>query len=267
MIYEYDGIVLKNIYLRTKSREFFDKEYAEALLKEAILAQEDTLNALYVAFTRARESLIIIAKSKKSIFSILDLEPMKRGELLCTKNPHLFKEFKKSHTLEYKKLYYGMQSAILESEKAKEEDLGAINFGLAMHYMLEMLGGFEEKNISTACHMMLNKYGAVLEDEEIREIEKRVKMLLKDAHFLSLVDGEIFREKALKVKNSLRYIDLLVKKSSEWIVIDYKSSTRFMQEHHAQVASYVKTVQKITNERVEGFVCYLLEHEIKVVKV
>lgn len=267
VVFEYEGIVLKNIYLRTKGRELFDKQYADAISKEAKLAHEDRLNTLYVAFTRAKDNLIIIAKSKKSIFSILELEPMKRGELLCAKKTDLFKESKKAHALEYKKLYYGMQSAILEGEKSEQEDLKSVNFGLAMHYMLQMLGEFKEQNISAPYHMMLNKYGSILEDEEIKEIEKRVTMLLKNNDFLSLVEGEIFREKALKVKNSLRYIDLLVKKEWGWVVVDYKSSMRFMQEHHSQVASYVKTVQKITNERVEGFVCYLLEHEIKIIKI
>lgn len=267
VIYEYEGIILKNIYLRTKGRELFDRQYADALLKEAKLAYEDSLNALYVAFTRAKESLIIIAKSKKSIFASLDLEPMRMGEFLSPKNRHSSKEPKELHALEYKKLYYGTQSAVLEGEKAEQESLKSINFGLAMHYMLQMIGEFKEQSIYAPYHMMLNKYGSILEDEEINEIEKRVKMLLKNNDFLSLVEGEVFREKALKVKNSLRYIDLLIKKEWGWVVVDYKSSMNFMQEHHSQVASYVKTVQKITNERVEGFVCYLLGHETKVVKV
>ena len=36
IIYEYDAIELKNIYLRTKGRDFVDKNYANAILKESI---------------------------------------------------------------------------------------------------------------------------------------------------------------------------------------------------------------------------------------
>lgn len=53
IIYEYEGIELKNIYLRgRKGRDGLDAQYARALEKEKELASEDNLNALYVAFTR-----------------------------------------------------------------------------------------------------------------------------------------------------------------------------------------------------------------------
>jgi exodeoxyribonuclease V beta subunit len=42
IIYEYDGIVLKNIYLRSKSREELDTAYANAIAKEKELVKEDT---------------------------------------------------------------------------------------------------------------------------------------------------------------------------------------------------------------------------------
>ncbi len=265
IIYEYEGITLQNIYLRTQKRAGLDSAYARALQKESELVQEDALNALYVAFTRAKENLFIIKKTQKSMFDLLDLEVGKQGVLSCTKKS--IAHDKAYPPVEYKALYYGTQSDILAQQESHEEDLKAIHFGLAMHYMLEMLGAFQIDNIADAKHMMLNKYGHLLDEEEVQDIQARVTSLLKDAKFQKLVEGECFREKALKYKNNLRYIDLLVQHRDGWRVIDYKSSTTYAKEHKKQVRYYLKAIQAITSQKVQGYICYLLEDKIEFVEV
>ena len=78
-------------------------------------------------------------------------------------------------------------------------------------------------------------------------------------------------KKALRYKNNLRYIDLLVQKSeglfSSWNVIDYKSSFAYSEHHLKQVRYYVKAIKEITGEDVDGYICYLLKEEVKFVKV
>jgi len=267
IIYEYDDIALKNIYLRIKGRDAVDADYARALLKEKYLIKEDSLNALYVAFTRARENLIIVLKAKDSSFDILDLVPSRYGNLTCSENSHKNSGKIDFHAINYKELYYGTQSDILAVEKAKEEDLKSINFGVAMHYMLEMLGELKEQHIARAKDMMINKYGHVLENEEIEDIENRVKMLLQNREFIALVEGECYREKAIRHKNNLKYIDLLVKGESKWSVIDYKSALSYRDEHLTQVGSYVRAIKEITGNEVDGYVCYLLKNDVKIVKI
>jgi exodeoxyribonuclease V beta subunit len=189
---EYEGIHLLNVYLRMSGRETLDKEYENAINKEKILEREDNLNALYVAFTRAKENLFIVAKPKDSMFDILDLTASKRGTLVCKKTQHI--EQKALKTLEYKELYYGMQSDLLELQKEKEEDLQAINFGLGLHYMLEMLAAFEPQNIEDAKNALINKYGYILEESEIEDIIQRVSRLLEETAFRELIQGECYRE-------------------------------------------------------------------------
>ncbi len=213
IIYEYEGIELKDVYLRIKGRDAIDPEYSEALAKEKILVGEDSLNALYVAFTRARENLFIIAKSKDSMFEMLELKSGYSGELECPKRQGRVK--RDLLPLEYKELYYGTQSDILTLEEESEEDLKSINFGLAMHYMLEMLGGFKDEYIHNAKNMMINKYGYILDESEIEDIHKRVDSLIRNSEFQNLIAGECYREKALRYKENLRYIDLLVKVKPE----------------------------------------------------
>jgi exodeoxyribonuclease V beta subunit len=267
IIYEYDGIKLQNIYLRTKNRDKIDTQYANALLKEQQLVKEDNLNALYVAFTRAKENLFVVKKLKKSEFDILGLLPLKRGKLIV-ENKSLNLKNTKHERFEYKDLYYGTQSDILELEKEESEDLKSQNFGLALHYMLEMIGTFDKQNINSAKYMMLNKYGHLLEDNEILDIENRVKLLLENKEFKKLVDGDCYKEKALMYENNLRYVDLLVKQKGEiYNVIDYKSSFLFSEHHIKQVSYYVKAIKEITDAKVNGYICYLLEKEIRIISL
>lgn len=273
IIYEYDKTLLTNIYLRIKGRDAVDAEYAKALLKEKALVREDTLNALYVAFTRARENLFIVLKSKDSMFDILDIKKQIFGNLVCSKRDKREGEKSVAH-LEYTELYYGTQSDILSVEKAQEDDLKSINFGVAMHYMLEMLSEFDLRSIPDAKAMMINKYGDILDDEEIEDIQKRVEMLLKSSEFISLTDGECYREKAIRYKKNLKYIDLLVRNNSmketlfaNWKIIDYKSSFSHHKDHISQVGSYVRAVKEITGEDAQGYICYLLSDGIKISKI
>ncbi|MFT7004410.1 MAG: exodeoxyribonuclease V beta subunit [Sulfurimonas sp.] len=268
IIYEYDGIKLQDVYLRIKGRDAIDAKYDEALAKEKHLAKEDSLNALYVAFTRARESLFVIVKSKDSTFEKLDLVAQSSGELFCKSRNKTLETSTEAKTFEYKELAYGTQSDILKLEENDDEDLKAINFGLALHYMLEMLGYFKTTSISNAKDMMVNKYGYSLETKEIEDIQARVLLLLENQEFLSLSAGNCYKEKALRYKDNLRYIDLLIEKDDgSWIVIDYKSSTAYGQHHYDQVNYYISAIKEITGEKVDGYICYLLEKEVKIVKI
>jgi exodeoxyribonuclease V beta subunit len=265
IIYEYDGIELKNIYLRTKGRESLDADYKEALQKEMHLVSEDALNALYVAFTRARDNLFIIQKDKDSLFEALELKSMSRGELICKKRQK--KVDAQNQKPSYKELYYGTQSDILKLQEDSKEDIRSINFGIAMHYMLEMMGRFDKKSIQNSYDMMLNRYADILDAQEMQDIKNRVKMLVDDEKFLALVDGECYKEKAIRYKDNLRYIDLLVKGKDSWHVIDYKSSTYAHDEHIKQVRFYTKAIQEITSQSVKGYICYVLKEGIKIIEL
>ncbi|WP_324172083.1 RecB-like helicase [Sulfurimonas sp.] len=270
IIYEYDGIQLQNIYLRSKGREFIDASYALALEKEKALVKEDSLNALYVAFTRAKRNLFLISKMKNSIFEILELVDGSSGEVSLSSDDLNIdsKAEEPSASIEYKELYYGTQSDILKLQENNEEDLKAINFGLALHYMLEMLGSFTIEAVVNAKDMMINKYGYSLDVKEIDDIENRVSNLLASKEFISLASGECYKEKAIRYKNNLRYIDLLVKSEyGRWNIVDYKSSMNYKQHHLKQVRYYQKAVEEITEDEVRGYICYILENEIKIIKV
>ena len=266
LIYEYDGINLQNIYLRISARSGLDKAYERALQKEALLVKEDTLNALYVACTRAQKSLHIIEKSKDSYFALLQLEEKTIGRLEVDTTKKSF--HKKRETIRFKNLYYGTQSEVLAKPKEDETDLVAIEYGNAMHYMLEMMSSFELVSLSNAFRFMENKFSSKMSLEDMQSIYRRIEKLLQEKKFLSLVEGKCFKEQGITFNKELRYLDLLVEKEDgSLVVIDYKSATSFAKKHIKQVSFYKYALEQISSKRVEAYLCYLLEEKIVLQKV
>jgi len=269
VIFDYEGIELKGLYLRIKGRDKLDKSYAKALQRAAKLRDEDSLNAHYVAFTRAKRNLFVIAKPKKSVFDLLDLHEQSRGDLEAKdKNQKSQKETKRE-AVEFIERYYGSQSDLLGGfrEDTKEE-LDSIHFGLGLHYMLEMLEDFDTANIPQAFEALRNRYGMLLEEHELKKIVHRVENLVQNRAFIELINGAIYtKEQPLKYKKNLYYIDLLIKNEDGYIIVDYKSSKKFHSEHKKQIQTYKRAIDAITKKRSKGYLCYLLEDGIEIVKI
>jgi exodeoxyribonuclease V beta subunit len=265
IIYEYEGIHLHKIYLRMTKRASLDAEYAQAIEKEKQLSKEDELNALYVAFTRAKESLFVIHKSKDSKFETLGLSPLVRGKAALYTRP--IKPQIQSRPISYSDSYYGTQSDLLSQAKEETQEHKAIQFGVAMHYTLEMMPEFTTVSLTSALHTAKNRFGALLSEEEFGSIEKRIHAMLHDEKFVRLIQGKLHKEKAISFQKELRYIDLLVEKEQEWVVIDYKSAMTYTQSHLKQVGFYKKAIASITSQKVRGYICYLLEEGLTLVEV
>ncbi len=263
MIFEYDDIKLKELYVKFEKRECVDENFANAKEKEKKLVYEDELNVQYVAFTRAKESLTICKKSKDSAFDNLALESSSYG-MLEVQEKKIALEAKEPFIYEPPKV--GAQEKV-EGEKEQKDNIKAINFGLALHYMLEILKDFKMESIEQAYWAMKNRYEMSLLEGEAEEIKRRVEKLLMSEHFLSLVDGACFKEQPIAYLGKLKQIDLLVEKEDEVIVIDYKSSKNKQQAHIKQVAHYKEAMQKIMDKKVSAYLCYVREDEIVLVDV
>ncbi len=262
-------IKIDKIYTRYSKKEYFIKSYKDTLEKENILEMKDKLNLLYVALTRAKFALNIIMKNKKSEFDILNLEEIEIGKIHLTND-------KKSKT-NYKKLIneissYGLQTLEdnLEEEQEYEYDIKDFNkiyFGEALHYALENIN-FNNPNLDNLYHILLNKYGEVLEDIEIKEILKRVKIVLNNKYFQELIkNAKIFKEQTLTFNKHLYQLDLLIDKDEEIIVIDYKSSKKLKSNHIAQVKNYKLALKNITNKVVKAYLLYILNERVEFLEV
>ncbi len=265
LLFEYEGIHLKRLFLRQKGREAFDDAYKKALQNEDRLRHEDQLNMLYVAFTRAEISLLVIKKPQHSQFESLNLSPQQRGHLhvktsSCEPAP-------KVTPVIYTPLCLGRQEVPTKHAADHEENLHAIDFGLALHYALELCDFHVPQSVEQAINSVKNRFGERLASADFDDIEKRIQQLLAYAPFQELTDGICHKEQPISYAKELRYIDLLVERDNDMVVIDYKSSRRFEEKHHLQVTFYKKAMEAIAQKNVRAYVVYLLKEGIEIVSV
>jgi len=267
LLYHFDeSLHIDKILYRTKGRENFDAEYAQIVEERKVSSAKDSMNVLYVALTRAVEGLIVIRKPKDSIFDALGMEVMSVGVLRQVQlmdNASVPEHVEGKITL----TNYGTQETPDKSEE-DEKDYEAILFGTALHYALEMLGSFDEENVAIAMTALQNRYGQQLNNEQIVEIEKRVKSLIDNAEFQTLLKGATIRkEQSLSYEGELKQIDLLLEYENYNLVIDYKSSKKYSLKHQSQVGYYKKAIGNITQKRTEGLVIYLLNEGIELINL
>ncbi len=265
IIYDYEGTHLQGIYLRQENRAAFDPAYAQALEREAQARHEDALNALYVAFTRAEHTLIIIKKEKLSKFDLLNLEAGSYGMLQI---PASSKVQTASEAMPvYTPRHYGRQGNLIEYDDEMERDYHAITFGLALHYTLEMMETFSESALEAAMKGTYNRYGALLESSALERLQRRIMQTINHDDFIALTDGICYKEQPISYQGELRYLDLLVQHEGRWVILDYKSGMHHHDLYVEQVSFYKEALRDITEETVEAYLCYLLDDGLKLVRV
>lgn len=257
LMYHYDKTQLLNIYLRQKNRDKLDMAYKKAKDSNDFLAKEDEMNAMYVAFTRAEISLYIIKKPKASIFDALALDDVSFGSK--SKMGHVAMEVLPKEPFLYRPVDVGTQENLQKSE-TKEGDYEAIEFGLALHYTLEMLAAFNKDALHSAMMAMKNSFNISVAKQDA--IEQRVNRLLENESFLTLIEGKVSKEQPLAIEGKLYYIDLLIEKEDHYVVIDYKSSQDGYTHHEKQIRNYLFGVHKITGKPVKAYLVYPLEQEV-----
>ena len=265
-IFEYDNIQLANIFLKIKSREFFDDDYKNAKEKENIKEAEDVVNTQYVAMTRAKDNLFVLAKEKSSAFANLGLHELEKGTIHI--RPFRQESANKRINL-FKQKSYGVQKTEkIEIDKTKTSDFRAIDFGLALHYMLEMLGKFEEVFIENAYESMKNRYKMTLDEDDLKDIKKRVVKLVNNKEFSKIIEnGKLLKEQPLYYNSQRKQLDLLIEFDDKIIVVDYKSSEFLQSSHVKQVIVYKNALKEIYNKECEAYLCYLKQEKNEIIKV
>ena len=262
-----DDLSIERVYYRTANRDQFDFAYKELLAQRSIASRKDSLNVLYVALTRAVEEMIIIKKREKSIFDLLRIDITSRG---TPSKPSNFI----SAPLAPKELapitirHYGRQNSTTPKEEEEIRDYDAINFGLALHYTLEMMAHFDIESLIHALESSKNHYGTLLDETQWSDITSRITDLINDTTFMALFRGaRSIHEQSISYQGELKQIDLLLEYPQSYLVIDYKSSYKYHTKHIQQVQYYTQAIGSITNKETEGMIIYLLRDEVKIERV
>jgi len=254
---------IEKIFYKHSKKELFVKEYADAKEVEKILKTKDKLNLLYVALTRAVKGLWVVKKEKGSEFDIIELDEIEKGRIEPSK------ELKKQEVKRFdiKLGSYGMQEVIEGEDEEGSKNYDAIIFGEALHYCLELVD-FKSLDLKSAFDSLQNRYGLFLELEQLNEIKRRVRILIKCDEFMSKIGGkELFKEQPISYDGAFYQIDLLASDDSEYLIFDYKSSKKFATKHQKQVANYIEAIKTISGKESRGYLVYLGGDGVEIVEV
>ena len=265
ILFHYDEVDIKGLYLTMAGRESVDRVYAKAKEQESALMVEDRLNALYVAFTRAKRSLFVCAKAQNSAFEMLELSTTERGVIsVSTKETPVIP----STMRVYQPKRYGAQevASTLDVENESAE-IASITFGIAQHYLLEMLDSFDEASLKRAYIALQNRFAPLLDEPTLQAIYQRGEKLITCKAFLELIDGaKVYKEQPLIYQKERKQIDLLLEFPDKIIVIDYKSSKKESAKHQEQVKVYRDALSQIYTLPVVAYICYLQNEGIELLE-
>ncbi|MDA3056085.1 MULTISPECIES: RecB-like helicase [unclassified Campylobacter] len=272
------------IKYKVSGRENVDSRYSNLKEKLEKIEKDEKINDIYVAFTRAKKSLIIIKKAKPNGKSPSYFVPYETGS---GNNKVLHDDYLDLGDFEYGFVIPSAPKAITKSAPQKivfdesipkqlvsdnESDIDENGesitnyksqiFGTTLHYTLEMCEKFDENSLKIALMASKNKFGQFLGIESFENIEKRILNLINSHKFSELLSGaKIYKEVPFKTQDGeFRQIDLLLVKENEGIIVDYKSSKNdeFFEKNRGQVEFYKSSLNQIyPNLQFRGFIVIL----------
>ena len=272
-----------DIRLANKVFEYLgDKDYIQLQDRQKELDRKEVINKTYVALTRAKHSLIILAKdnpngnnisyfteyeSNGKTVEYLNLKEYKSGIIKPNSDK---KQESKPQIADLKPFEKIAPQEILTSDKPKERlNLDSIYFGKALHYYLESIDFADFNSLKIAQNCLYNKFGAFIDQDGLKDIKARVDRLLNNPQFLEIIkDKRLYQEQDIGFNGALKRIDLLCVNSDEIEIIDYKTSLKNSDEHKEQVREYLDILSQIyPQKRLKASIVYILNDEIQISKL
>ncbi|MDH6306294.1 ATP-dependent helicase/nuclease subunit A [Parabacteroides sp. PF5-5] len=273
-------------YGQALSKTIFAKDYFQERLHACI----DNLNTLYVAFTRAKEELIVFAPRPKKISeksgavekisSITDLlwASLHESFSFDTTNgcfesgsPCKSATEKKAELLP-EELSLGKLYSVSPDERLQLRlhgkgfffDNSQRKHGALMHDILSAIR--TSKDISPAVESY--RQAGVINREESNELLLRLEKLLSNPEVESWYNGSahVLNEvDILSGKNITRRPDRVMITPEKVTVVDYKFGEQQDKRHHYQVKNYMKLIREMGYTHVEGCLWYVELEKIEVV--
>ena len=273
--------------------------FSEAYFNEMLYSSVDNLNLLYVAFTRAVNSLIVFCPYSpklnnpyRSISSLIQavigdfpmLDSLDREKYIDLKefwNP----DTKTFETGAPRKVFYSAQSQVSVNKELDQFILAGrsdrlklrihsdayfdlydsqkadrIGHGKLMHELFEKIATVPD--VSSAIKRVLSE--GKIDTRTAREYEQLIYKVLENEPFRSWFSGEwkVLNERdILRGKESRHRPDRVMIRGGELIVIDYKTGEK-SDSHHAQVRGYLRDFVKMGYLNPMGYLWYLTENEL-----
>lgn len=264
-IFEYKGIDLENIFYKQKNREFFQDSYRIIKEKEKTLEEKERINALYVAFTRSKNGLVVIPKDTNSAFEILNLESQIINSPKIDTPKQDFHSKKETTFIEQKT--FGRQKDFIKEKNPQiKSTFLNIAFGIALHKGLEYGLGYkiDEEKIF---FILENKFGFFL-PKQTTHIINLIKELRKNTEFNAIISQALIKsEISYLEKNNIKRIDAIVLGKQDFTILDYKSGINNQEEHKKQVKEYLEFCKKtLKTDKIKAYIVYV-RNKIELIEV
>ncbi len=277
-------------YSKKLAESHFNRDYYIERLDSFI----DAMNLLYVAFTRAEDSLWIYgprAKAEiKTVSGFLD-ELLNLGNTghITDKKAIIEKpdDYWKEKGVKWNYGEYKMPEEKKEDQQDKlllkkfrgwpgfermrlkfqgedyfsDERMQKIKRGTVLHELFEMIRIRED--IEQAV-VSLNEQGKIGADEK-KELEEYVKRLISDPNVSPWYSGDwdVKREAAIILNSGkVRRPDRVMIKGNQTLVVDYKFGGVKKEAYKIQMKAYMKDLKQMGYENIQGFLWYVELNEV-----
>ena len=238
-------------------------------VKEAKEQLEEKMRLFYVAITRTRERLILIAGMGEKGFPIV-LDPSNATSYISFLS---YLEFVYKYGVDFdmpigkinikKEEYHSkdialknidIPSSILEKKKAsKEKDEtvseSLLEFGNEIHYLLE-ISNYETKDTSFISNPRMRRY---------------IDNVLRAKNFANLKNNQVLHEFSFfdELNNVSGIIDCLVLKEDHVEIIDFKLKNIDDEKYVLQLNTYRDYIKQLTNKPIELYLISAITGEVK----
>ncbi len=265
IIFRYDEhIQAQQMFAVKKNREYFDEAYKVAKQKNKTYQDNESVNLLYVACTRAKDSLFIVKKNVHSSFDILNLPHFyKKGVL---QNYIQAKETLKPEEKEFQRVFLYEDFGKTRKQFAIQKDIimpqrDVFNKfkerGELFHFILEHLLKYQRNlfSLKDIAQMAYNRFGHFFYIHEIYEMIEQCNQNVKSKSFLDFLSkGKVECEVSFLHEGSLYRIDLLVIAQDCIYIVDYKSGNPSKKEYIKQIQNYKKIVSNHYQKQSKGYI-------------
>jgi len=266
-------------------KELVKSAFAEDYYNEKLYSYIDNLNALYVAFTRAKEELVVftpdekgaqqIAKIIKACISTSATDDVKLMPLADGYNEacHRFEWGESRQTTPDTE--HNLQEIRLESLPSavpaerlnlrsdpddRYGDASRRRYGLMMHDALSRINTAADISRSVASLVAEGR----ISSNEAPEVRTQLERMLANPAAAGWFDGasRVMNETEILYGNGSYRPDRIVVRNDSVEIVDYKFGEQKDDRYNRQVGKYVSLVKRIGYQDVKGYVWYVGDDEI-----
>ena len=270
-----------------------ESEFAPIYFEEKVNNYIDTLNLVYVAFTRAKSVLIVNSPDLKFTKTGKESESKSIDRLLlkAMQNQIVQQKFVGSYSDSEQVFEYGsipeIRDEITESEVVRISSYQFNDFSERIKlrlsgedFLVESEQQLSEKNIGTLVHEILSDIETVndvenacrkalkegkINETEFEAIKNQIESNLKLESVKHWFDGSynVLNERDLLSNTMLLRPDRIMYSGDTAIVVDYKTGEKIPGKYNRQVERYAQTLKSTGFRSVSGFLWYLGSKEVE----